>query len=126
MSVRRRAGTVFAICWTILLLPARVIEEGLHALAALPWAEAVSVRLDPGAGTAETAVQYRAGTPQWAVWLAHVAPEAAAAAAGLATIVWWLVGGGVWWPASLVDWILLWLCGVQWLAIAMPEQGGVR
>lgn len=124
MSVRRRADTAFAVVWTLLLLPARIIEEGLHALAALPWAEAVSVRLEPGVGAAETRVQYREGTPRWAVWLAHVAPEAVAALAGLATIAWWLTGGALPWPSTLVDWILLWLLGVQYLAIAMPEQGG--
>lgn len=124
MSIRRRGATAYAVVWTILLLPARVVEEGLHALAALPWAEAVSIRLEPGAGTAETAVQYREGTPRWAVWLGHVAPEAVAALAGVATIAWWLAGNALPWPTTLLDWLLLWLLGVQYLAIAIPEQGG--
>jgi hypothetical protein len=114
----------YAILWTILLLPARIVEEGVHALAALPWAEEVSVRLDPGAGAAETRVQYRQGTPRWAVRVAHAAPEVVAALAGLATIAWWLAGNALPWPTTLLDWILLWLLGVQYLAVAMPEQGG--
>lgn len=124
MSVRRRADTAWAILWTLLLLPARVIEEGLHALAALPFAEAVSVHLKPGVGTAETRVQYREGTPRWAVWLAHAAPEAVAALSGLAVIAWWLAGNALPWPTTMLDWALLWLLGIQFLAIAMPEQGG--
>jgi hypothetical protein len=115
----------FAMLWTLLLLPARLIEEGLHAAAAIPWAESVSVRLEPRGGTAETAVQYREGTPSWAIWISHVAPALVASVAGVATLAWWAAGGSVPWPRSTLDWVLLWLIGVQYLAIAMPEQGGV-
>jgi len=127
MSVRTHAITGYAILWTLLLLPARVVEEGLHALAVLPFAEAVSVRLTPGVGGAETAVQYRAHTPAWVKRLAHVLPELVATVSVVSVLAWWVLQGGatVWWPDSGFDWVLLWWIGVQYLAVAMPEQGGV-
>lgn len=126
MSVRQRSDRALNVLLTLLLLPARLLEEGIHALAALPYAEWVSVEVNPGSGTAETVVQYREDTPQWAITAAHVAPEVLAALAGLATIAWWTVGGPVWWPATTVDWLLLWFIGVQYLAVALPEEGAAR
>lgn len=110
------------IVLSVLVLPARVVEEGLHALAALPWARQVSVRLKPRAGTAETVVEYPDSTPGWAIRLAYVAPEAVASIAGVAVIAYWLTGsGGVWWPESTLDWLLLSLLGSQYLAVALPS-----
>lgn len=125
MSTRRRADHALAIVFNVLLLPARIFEEGIHAVAALPWAEEVIVRLDPRGDVAQTEVQYREGTPRWAIVLAHVAPELLAAIAALVTIAYWSLGGTVWWPASTLDWLLLWLVGTQFLAIAAPERGAV-
>lgn len=126
MSARSSAVAAYAWVWTVLLLPARVIEESIHALAALPFAEQVLVRLTPRGGGVETVVHYVDETPSWAIRVAHVAPEVLAAAAALATIAWWILGSGIaWWPDSGLDWVLLWWVGIQYLAIAMPEQGGV-
>jgi len=135
MSTKHRTHHVVMVLLTVLVLPARVVEEGLHALAALPWAEVVSVRLEPGGGAAETVVQYREDTPQWAIRLAYVAPEATAALAGTAVIAYWLAGGTVWWPTTTLDWVLLSALGSQYLAVALPSAkdadhspsaGGVR
>lgn len=106
---------------TILMLPGRILEEGLHALAALPWAEWVVVELRPDAGTAETKVRFREGTPQWAVRLAHLLPEVIGISAGVAVLVYWFVAGPIWLPATTLDWILLSLLGAQWLAVAIPS-----
>lgn len=125
MSARRRASAAWGVIWTLLLLPARIVEESSHALAALPFAERVLVSLTPGDGGVETAVRYRDSTPRWAIRLAHVAPEIVAWVAAVATIAWWTLGGAVWWPDSGLDWVLLWWVGVQYLAIGLPEQGGV-
>lgn len=126
MDVRASVDAAFIWVWTVLLLPARLLEESIHAVAAAPFAEQVLVRLTPRAGGPKTVVHYAAETPQWAKRLAHVAPELVAAAAAVATIAWWVLGGGIaWWPDSGLDWVLLWWVGVQYLAIAMPEQGGV-
>lgn len=125
MSVRGATDTVTSLLFNLLLLPARVFEEGLHALAAYPFAEAVVVRLEPGADRAETVVEYREGTPKWAVVLAHVAPELVASVAGITVLAWWLTGGTAWWPRTTIDWALLWILGTQYLAVAAPEQGGV-
>lgn len=125
MSVRTRADHALAVAFNLLLLPARILEEGIHALVALPFAEEVVVRLNPGDDVAETVVHYRSGTPRWVIWLAHVAPEVLAATAMLATLAYWSLGGAVWWPASTFDWVLLWLVGTQFLAIAAPERGAV-
>lgn len=125
MSVRARGDRLLGVLCNLLLLPARLVEEGLHTLAAYPWAEAVIIRLEPGADVAETTVQYREGTPRWAVGLAHVFPELVAAGVGLLTIAWWLTGGPVPWPETTTDWLLLWFVGAQYLAVAAPEQGSV-
>lgn len=105
---------------TLAFLPGRLVEEGLHALAALPFAEVVSVRLNPRAGTAETVVEYREETPQWAIVAAHVLPEVVAVLAGVAVIAWWVVNGPLWWPATTLDFALLALFGAQYLALVIP------
>ena len=121
MTTRQQANDALMVFLSVLILPARIVEEGIHALAALPWAEVVSVRLNPRDGSAETVVQYRTNTPRWAIRLGYLAPEATAALAGLTVIAYWLTGGHVWWPASTMDWILLSLLGSQYLAVALPS-----
>jgi hypothetical protein len=113
-----RTVTVLA---SLMFLPGRAVEEGLHVLAAFPFAKELSVHIDPERGTAHTSVEFRAGTPRWAVRLAYQLPEIAAAGAGLAVIAYWLVAGPIWLPATTVDWLLLSLFGAQWLAIALPS-----
>lgn len=117
MSVRGRADAVFAAVCTLAFLPGRATEEVIHALVARPFADAVDV--DVLGGT--TRVKFREGTPRWARAAAHLAPEALAAVAGVAVIAWWVLGDGAWWPASMLDWVLLWWLGVQYVAIATPS-----
>lgn len=107
---------------TVLFLPGQVVEEGLHALASLPFAELVAVEVDPQNGKARTRVQFREGTPQWAISAAHLMPEVVATSAGIAVIAWWALGGDIWLPATDLDWILLALFGTQWLAVAVPNS----
>jgi hypothetical protein len=107
---------------SLLFLPGRIIEEGLHALASYPWAKLLRVEIEPGTGRAVTRVQFRDATPQWAIAFAHIAPELVAALAGVGVIGWWLLGGAVWLPATTLDWVLLCLFGAQWLAIAIPSS----
>jgi hypothetical protein len=107
---------------SLLFLPGRVVEEGLHTTAAWPFADSIRVEFRPGDGTAWTDVEFRAGTPAWAIRLVHLAPEAVAAIAAVATISWWGVGGSLWWPATTTDWALLSLLGAQYLAIAIPSS----
>jgi hypothetical protein len=121
MSVRTRTAAAVSIVLSVLFLPGRIIEEGLHALAAFPFADVVSVEFRPDAGTAETHVQFREGVPRWAIRVAYILPEAVAWLAGLSVIVWWAVGGDVWLPATSLDWVLLCLFGAQYLAIALPS-----
>lgn len=121
MSTKQRTNDTLMVLLTVVVLPARIVEEGLHALAALPWARVVSVQLNPRGGTAETVVEYHADTPQWAIRMAYLAPEAVAALAGIAVIAYWLAGGIVWWPTTMLDWLLLSLLGSQYLAVALPS-----
>lgn len=121
MTLRARADAALLVVLSILWLPGRIIEEGIHALAALPYAEVVSVRFEPRAGTAKTVVHYRRDTPDWAIRAAHLAPEVLATIAGLAVIGWWLLGNAIWWPATTLDWLLLSVLGAQYLAIALPS-----
>jgi len=122
MSARERVSGWLGVGFTLLLLPARLAEELIHAAAALPFADTVFVRLDPRGDTAETVVQWRDETPSWAITAAAVAPEVLAALAGVAVLAWWVVGPGAWLPDSTTDWVLLWILGTQYLAVAMPEQ----
>jgi hypothetical protein len=122
MSARRRLWTAWGIVSTLVMLPTMLLEEFLHALAALPFAEEVSVHVDPRGSTAKTRVQYAPGTPSWAVTFAHVAPEVVAAVAGVAVIAWWTVGGTVPIPQSTTDWVLLLVLGMQYLWLLLPEQ----
>jgi len=122
MSARERVSGWVGVVFTLLLLPAQAIEESIHAVAALPFAEAVIVRFNPRGGVAETVVQWRESAPSWAKTAAVVAPETVAALAGLAVLAWWVAGPGSWVPDSTTDWVLLWVLGAQYLAVAMPEQ----
>lgn len=121
MSVKNKTGRAVNVLLTVLVLPARILEESLHALAALPWADWVRVELNPQAGTAETRVSFRTNTPKWAIRLAYVIPEVVGTSAGVAVIVYWFVAGPIWLPATTLDWILLSLLGAQWLAVAIPS-----
>jgi len=114
-----RGLTVLA---SLLFLPGRVVEEGLHVIAAFPFAERLSVHIDPERGTAHTQVEFRTGTPRWAVRLAYGLPEIVAGAAGVTVMAYWFVAGPIWLPATTVDWLLLSLFGAQWLAIALPSR----
>lgn len=121
MTRRERLNHWVTVALTIVMLPGRIVEEGIHTLAALPFAERIAVQLDPSRGTAETVVQYRDGTPAWAITAAYLAPEVLAVAAAVAVVGYWLVGGAVWWPASTLDWVLCSVLGAQYLAIALPS-----
>jgi hypothetical protein len=126
MTLRQVGDRLFVAVCAVVLLPARVVEETTHAIAAWPFAEAVYVDLNPWGNVAETQVQFREGTPRWAITVAHVAPELIAAVTGAVVLAWWLAGPGVgWWPESTLDWALLYFVGIQYLAIWAPEQGAV-
>jgi len=106
----------------VLFLPGALLEELLHAAAARPWADSISISVDPAAGRARTVVEYRDGTPAWAIRLGHLLPELDAAISGVAVVVWWALGGQVWLPSTTLDWVLLSLFGAQYLAIALPSS----
>lgn len=124
-GIRRRADAALMLFLSLLWLPGRIVEEGIHALAALPYAEVVSVRLEPRSGEAKTVVQFRENAPEWAISAAYVAPEVLATISGLAVIAFWLAGGDVWGPSSTLDWVLLSILGAQYLAIALPSAADV-
>lgn len=122
MSARTRADRALTAIVGLLRLPGAVVEETLHALASWPWADRIAVEFEPGEGTARTRVEWGETTPRWAVVLAHLAPEVAASVTAVAVIAYWVVVGPLWWPASTLDWVLLWLLGTQYLAIAIPSR----
>jgi len=117
----RHLNRTLTIAASLLFLPGRVLEEGLHVLAAFPFADSLSVHIDPEGGTAYTEVDFRRGTPRWAIRIAYVLPEAVAVIAGVAVIGYWNLAGPLWWPATAFDWILLGVFGAQYLAIALPS-----
>lgn len=119
---RDRVDAVVVLFLATLWLPGRLIEEGIHALAALPYAEDVSVHVDPRKGPAKTVVRFRDEAPQWAITAAYIAPEVLATVSGIAVIVFWMAGGDVWLPSSTLDWTLLSILGAQYLAIALPSS----
>lgn len=122
VSAGRRLWTAWGIVSTLVMLPTMLIEESIHALAALPFAEEVSVHINPRGSTAKTVVRYADGTPGWVITLAHVAPEVIAAFAGVAVIAWWTIGGALPVPQSTLDWCLMFFLGVQYLWLILPEQ----
>lgn len=116
-----RADRALSVVLSVLFLPGAVIEEGLHALGALPFADVVSIEFEPAAGKARTLVHWREGTPAWAVRFAHLLPELLASVAGVAVIAWWALGGAIWLPSTMLDWLLLSLLGAQYLALVIPS-----
>jgi len=118
---RERAATGLMIIGSLLFLPGRIVEEGLHVLGAFPWARELSVHIQPESGTAHTRVQFRENTPSWAVRLAYALPELAATITGGIIIAYWLLEGAVWLPSTTLDWLLLSLFGAQFIAIAIPS-----
>lgn len=116
----RRNHAVTVAC-SLLFLPGRIVEEGLHALGAFAWAERIRVEIVPRAGTAETRIQFREDTPGWAIRLAYALPELVATVSGVAVIAWWLLGGNIWLPSTNLDWVLLALFGAQYLALVIPS-----
>lgn len=120
MNRLARADRTLSIALSILFLPGAVVEETLHALGAIPFADSVAVEFRPGAGKWTTRVHWRDDAPAWAIRLAHLLPELLASAAGLAVIGWWAVGGAVWLPSTTTDWVLLSLLGAQFLALVIP------
>lgn len=122
MSARRRLWTAWGIVSTLVMLPTMLLEELIHALAALPFAEELSVHVDPRGSTAKTVVRYAEGTPNWAVTAVAVAPEVVAGLTGVVVIAWWTIGGTLPVPQSTVDWCLMLFLGVQYLWLILPEQ----
>lgn len=122
MSVRTRADRALTMVLGLFRLPGAVVEEALHTLASWPWADRIAVEFEPREGTATTRVEWGEATPRWARSFAHLAPELAAAVAAASVIAYWVVAGPLWWPASTLDWVLLWLLGTQFLAIAIPSR----
>lgn len=122
MSTAGRLWTAWGVVSTLVMLPTMLVEEFIHAIAALPFAEEVSVHVDPRGSTAKTVVQFGDETPPWAMSAVAIAPEVVAAVAGVAVIAWWTVGGVVPVPESTTDWVLLFVLGVQYLWLLLPEQ----
>jgi len=116
-----RLNRVLTVSASLLFLPGRIIEEGLHVIGAFAFAREISVHINPESGSAHTRVNFRSGTPRWAIRLAYALPEIVAAVAGIAVISYWFIGGRVWLPSTSLDWVLLSLFGAQWLAIALPS-----
>lgn len=121
MSTRKRADRLLTVFLGVLFAPARLVEEYIHYLASTPWAESVLIHFDAGGGSAETVVNFKDGTPDWAVTVAYAAPEIVARVAGVAVLTWWAISGAFWWPQSPLDFVLLVFLGAQYLAIALPS-----
>lgn len=71
---------------TVLFLPSKLVEEGCHAVAAWPWADRLSIWVEPGTGTAGVTADVR-GAPDWALWLIHHAPQIAGVVLAAAALV---------------------------------------
>jgi hypothetical protein len=109
------------IALSLLWLPARLVEEGLHVLGAWPWASELSVHIEPDSGTAYSRVRFRDSTPRWAIQFAYALPELLAMIAAGGLVIVWVTSGPVWWPSTNSEWLLLAVVGAQYLAIALPS-----
>jgi hypothetical protein len=121
MSTRQQADRLLTIFLGVLFIPARLVEEYIHYLASSPWADNVVIHFDAAGGSAQTLIDFREGTPNWAVTVAYAAPEIVARVAGVAILTWWAISGTFWWPQTAVDFLLLVFLGAQYLAIALPS-----
>jgi hypothetical protein len=113
-----RAATYRAI--VLLVLPARLVHELLHAVAALPWARRIQLDILPQRGDAVARVAWRGEPPHAVVALSALAPLlagliAAGAAVGL------LVSGAVSAPSTVRELALLAIGAAYVGLVAQPS-----
>jgi type IV secretory pathway VirB2 component (pilin) len=92
------------------MFPIRLLHEGVHLAAALPWAEEWQLKV--AADRLTTRIVFRASTPTWAVYLTHLAPTITGCFAAVLAVL--AVAGGLLevTVATLLD--VLWLAVVTW------------
>jgi hypothetical protein len=109
----------------LLVLPARLAHELLHAITALPWARRVQLDILPQRGDAVARVAWRGDPHQAIVALSALAPLLAGlVAAGAAVGV--LVTGGVTAPGTVTDLALLAIAAVYIALIAQPSAADIQ
>jgi len=111
------ARSAYARLTTLLMLPSKLVEETLHALAAWPWADRLAVVVEPATGDAHVQADV-AGAPRWALALIRFIPTIAGVVLGVAAIA--AVASGVR-PASPVELLGALCLSIWWAALVRPD-----
>jgi hypothetical protein len=103
------------------MLPATLLHELTHVLAALPAAREVQLRLRPGDG-ADAVIHYREGTPRWLLRAAELSPFIIGLTGGVIAAGWWVtVGTPI--PSTLEGQVgVLYVC-YSWALYAVLSSG---
>jgi len=102
---------------TLLMLPSKAAEEGLHALAIWPWADRLVLSVEPATGTASVEA-HAPGAPAWALAMTRHAPQIAGVVLGVTAML--AVASGVR-PASPVELLGALCLSIWWAALVRPD-----
>jgi len=103
---------------TLLMLPSKAAEEGLHALAIWPWADRLVLSVEPATGTASVEA-HAPGAPAWALAMTRHAPQIAGVVLGVTAML--AVASGVR-PSTPIDLVLALLLSMWWGKLVAPER----
>lgn len=103
----------------LITLPPTIAHELAHVLVVLPWAAQVGVVFDVSGADAKVEVNYRDGTPQWAITAAHYAPVVSGMLIALLAIV-WLVSQSIA-PTTAREWLWWSVLAVWWGIYTLPS-----
>ena len=110
---------------TVAMLPAKIAHEATHALGWLPWAERISLWVEPDDGTAAVDVAYDPDrTPQCGIILAATLPMWTGIGAGGLLVAWVLATGQT--PASLREWATAAIVTMWWGHYSWPSASDRR
>jgi len=111
-------GGAYRRMTTALMLPSKIVEEGLHAAVIWPWAESIGIWIEPDTGTAGVDV-VAPDAPGWALWLTLRAPQIAGVVLALAALA--ALANGIR-PDGTVDLLGALCASFWWVKLVAPEQ----
>jgi len=114
-----RATVAVRLFATLALLPSKLAEEAVHAVAALPWAARMGILVEPRSGVASVQIEWLDEPPRWGLIMTHLAPAILGSAIGVGVLAWWALEGFVM-PATWTDWALLSVVATWWALFTVP------
>lgn len=123
MSTRTHATRLAWRVLVLLILPARLAHELLHAVAALPWARRIQLDILPRRGDAHARVAWSGDPHQAVVALSALAPLLAGCIAAGAALGMLLAGVS---PDGVTETALLAIAATYIALIAQPSRADLR